>query len=72
MKKTDIAMIIFIASIAVMAAFAIANNVPFLQVSKKGESVPTIEVISSKVADPDPKVFNSDAINPTVETFIGK
>lgn len=72
MKKTDVAMIIFIASIAVMAAFAIASNVSFLRLSEKGESVPTIEVVSSTIEKPDPKVFNSNAVNPTVETFIGK
>jgi len=72
MKKTDIAMIVFIASLAVMVAFFIASNVPFLQVSKKGESVPTIEVISSTVPDPDSRVFNGSAVNPTVETVIGK
>jgi len=72
MKKTDIAMIIFIASIAILVAFFIASNVPFLQVSKKGESVPTIESISSEVTNPDTKVFNESAINPTVETVIGK
>jgi len=72
MKKTDVAMIIFIAGLSVMVAFLIGRNIPFLQISEKGESVPTIEVISSTVTQPDPRVFGGDAINPTVETVVGK
>lgn len=71
MKKTDIAMIILLASIAMLIAFFTANNIPFLKVSDKGVKVDTIEKVSSDVVDPDPKVFSSSAINPTVETVIG-
>lgn len=71
MKKSDIAMIILIASVSVMIAFVVASNIPILQSSKNGEKVRTIEQISSKVNDPDTKVFNDNAINPTVETVIG-
>ena len=71
MKKTDIAMIILIASLAVLAAFFIANSLPFLKVDEKGVQVDTIEKISDNVVDPDPKLFNESAINPTVETVIG-
>ena len=67
MKKSDIAMIILIASLSILIGFFIANNVPFLKLSEKGESVDTIERISSEVTEPDPKVFN-----PSVETVIGK
>lgn len=72
MKKSDIAMIVLIASLSVMIGFFIASNVPFLKLSEKGESVQTIERMSSDVTKPDPKVFNNTAINPTVETVIGK
>ncbi len=71
MKKTDIAMIVLIAGLAVLTAFLVAGNIPFLQVSEKGVQVDTIESISDKVEPPDQNVFNSNAINPTVETFIG-
>ncbi len=71
MKKTDLAMLILIASVSVLAAFFIANSLPFLKVSSTGEKVKTIEVISTQKADPDKKVFNKDNINPTVETIIG-
>ncbi len=72
MKKTDIAMLIFIASVSVMVAFTIANSLPFLKVDETGVNVKTIEPISAEVAEPDTGVFNSRAINPTVKTVIGK
>jgi hypothetical protein len=72
MKKSDIAMIILIAGVSMMAAFAIANNVSILKVSDKGETVSTIEEISPEVVSkPSTTVFNKDAINPTVKTVIG-
>ena len=71
MKKTDIAMIILIASLSVMIAFVVANAIPALKPSETGVKVDTVEKISSDVDDPDTNVFNEDAINPTVETVIG-
>lgn len=71
MKKSDIAMIILIASASVMISFFIVNSLPFFQVQDSGVEVPTIEAISEEVAEPDIDVFNSQAINPTVPTVIG-
>ncbi len=71
MKKSDIAMIILIASVSVMVAFAIANSLPFLKVNKEDAKVYTIEKIDSEVAYPDPAVFNEKAINPTIQSVIG-
>lgn len=72
MKKSDIAMIILIASVSVMIAFAVASNLSFLKLDEKGVEIDTIEKISSEVAKPDSEVFNSEAINPTVKTVIGE
>ncbi|CAN5406518.1 hypothetical protein BH10PAT4_BH10PAT4_2050 [soil metagenome] len=69
MKKTDIAMIIFIASISVLIAYFIGTSI-FGGISTKGEKVKTIDSISTSVETPDPKIFNSDAINPAVEVQI--
>ena len=71
MKKGDIAMIILIATLSVMSAFFIANSMPILQVSIKGEKVKTVEKITSTVDQPDETIFNKTKINPTVETVIG-
>lgn len=71
MKKSDIAMIILIASASVMISFFIANQIPGLKLSEKGVKVPVAEKITKDVQKPDPSVFNKDAINPTVQTVIG-
>lgn len=75
MKSSDIAMIILIASLSVMVAFFIANSLPFLKVDTQNATVKTIEAIPDGIVQtdqPDPAVFNSKAINPTVKTVIGK
>ena len=72
MKKSDIAMLVFIAGVSMLSAFFIADNIPMLKVSNKGVSVDTVEKISDRVEEPSADLFNSDAINPTVETVIGQ
>ncbi len=71
MKKSDIAMIIMVASISMGIAYAVAQSIPFLKVSEDGEKVKTIESISADVTEPDSKVFYKGAINPTVKVVIG-
>ncbi|MBC7764731.1 hypothetical protein H7Y29_03360 [Microbacteriaceae bacterium] len=71
MKKSDIAMIILIASMTAIIAFAIGNSIPALKPSSAGVKVPTAEKVDSNVVNPDQTVFNKDAINPTVQTVIG-
>lgn len=71
MKKSDIAMIVLIAGISMLTAYLIGNNIPALKAPSKGVSVDTVQSISSDVKEPSTSVFNSDAINPTVETVIG-
>ena len=71
MKKSELAMVILIASVSVMVAFFVANSLPFLKVDEQGVEVPTIESISAEVDEPDTAVFNKRAINPTVQTVVG-
>jgi cytochrome bd-type quinol oxidase subunit 1 len=71
MKKADIAMIVLVASISVMTAFAIASSMSFLKVDPNGVEVQTIQPISADIEQPDEAVFNDKAINPTVKTVIG-
>lgn len=71
MKKSDIAMVVLIASVSVMISFVVANQISFLKPPQKGEDVKTIEKINPDVPEPDTKVFRADAINPTVQTVIG-
>jgi len=70
MKKSDIAVIIFIASLSVGVAYFVANSV-LGSPSNETKKVRTVQSISSEVAQPDPTVFNENAINPTVEVEIG-
>lgn len=65
-------MIVLIASVSMMAAFAIANAIPALKVNEEGVKVEQIVELSVEVPEPDQKVFNKDAINPTVKTVIGE
>ena len=72
MKKTDIAMIILIASLSVIAAYSIVSIIPGLSPSQESVRVKTIDEYTAKVSQPDPTIFNSDAINPTVNVTVGK
>ena len=71
MKKTDIAMIVLIASVGVMVAYFVVVNIPFLKLPEDGVKVQTIRTISDEITDPDENVFNKDAINPTVAVIVG-
>lgn len=71
MKQSDIFTIIIIASIGMVAAFfasnALLGNPDELSMKHK-----TITPISTEIVEPDPETFNLDAINPTVEVYVGQ
>jgi len=69
MKKTDIAMIILIASISVLVAYFVAKSV-FGDVYNGTAQVKTIEKISDTIVEPSKDIFNSAAINPSVKVQI--
>lgn len=72
MKKTDIAMIVLIASMSVLVAYFVAGALPMFKSNQEPVKVKTVDAISPIVDDqPDPSIFNKDAINPTVEVLIG-
>lgn len=70
MKKTDIAMIILIATISVLAAFFITRSI-MGNPSEEEVKVKTIDRISGTITEPSDKIFNDDAINPAVKIEIG-
>ena len=70
MKKTDIAMIVLIASMSMLLAYFIGKAVVG-DVNEEAVQVKTIAPIETEVTEPDETVFNDDAINPTVEVIIG-
>lgn len=71
MKQSDIFTIIIIASIGMVGAFfasnAILGNPDDLVLKHKN-----ISPISTEVVEPDPETFNPEAINPTVEVYVGQ
>jgi len=71
MKKSDIASVILIASVSAFIAWFSANAV-IGEPKQSALKVKTASAISAEVDQPDERVFNSEAINPTVERTIGK
>lgn len=70
MKQSDVFSIIIIATVGTLAAYFAVNS--FLgDPNMQSVRFKTIESISSSLADPDPELFNSSAINPTVEVYVG-
>jgi len=63
-------MIILIASISVMVAYFVAKAV-IGDTQNQSVTVKTADSISTDIAQPDSSVFNSNAINPTVQVIIG-
>lgn len=70
MKRTDVAALIFIASLSVLVAYFIADMV-IGKPTSESVKVKTMSPISADIEQPDPSIFNKDAINPTVEVVIG-
>lgn len=66
MKKTDIAMIILIATVCVLAAFFVTRSI-MGDPTKDVVTVKTIEKIDAEITPPDPAIFNQDAINPAIK-----
>jgi hypothetical protein len=69
MKKTDIAMIILIASISVIVAFFLAKSI-FGATYTGSAKVKTIDKIDSSIVAPSSDIFNKNAINPAVQVQI--
>lgn len=70
MKKSDIAMIILIASISVLVAYFVAKAL-IGDTANQSVTVKTTDQITTDINKPDSSVFNSNAINPTVQVIIG-
>jgi mannitol-specific phosphotransferase system IIBC component len=70
MKKSDIAMILLIASASALIAYFVASAI-FGGISNSSVKVKTIDPINSTIVEPDSSIFNKNAINPAVEVQIG-
>lgn len=70
MKKNELALILVVVGVVVLATYALFNSL-FGQAALSPVKVKTTTAIMSSVAEPDPSVFNKDAINPAVNVKIG-
>lgn len=70
MKQSDIFTVIIVATVGTVAA-AILCNLLLGDPNAKSVTFKTITVIEASLAEPDPEVFNPEAVNPTVEVYVG-
>lgn len=71
MKKSDIALLILVVSVSVVISYFVGQAVLGGAVAKPVE-VETAEPISADIVEPSSDIFNSNAINPTVQIKIGE
>ena len=71
MKQSDVFSIIFVAGVGVFASFFACQAI----MGDPNEAVISFtalrEPITADLVSPEPEVFNSTAINPTVEVYVG-
>lgn len=70
MKRSDIFTVTFVASVGVLLTF-IACSFLLGDPDTRYLKHKTIGKITADLTSPDPEVFNVDAINPTVEVYVG-
>lgn len=63
-------MIILVASVSIIVSYFVAKATPIGSSADKTVKVKTIDTIQVGDAQPDPRVFNKDNINPSVEVQI--
>lgn len=71
MKKNDIATLVLIISISFMIAWFTASAI-IPAPKKEDQKVDDVVKIESNVAERDKRIFNPEAINPTIDRSIGK
>ncbi|MBR6166572.1 hypothetical protein IKQ65_03005 [Candidatus Saccharibacteria bacterium] len=70
MKNTDIALVIMIALVSTVVSYFLGNAL-LGDPNERVVNVDYMDVIGSNVDEPDEESFNVDAINPTVEVYVG-
>jgi len=69
-KNTDIALVIMIALVSTVVSYFLGNAL-LGDPSEKVTTVEYMDVIGSDIDEPDEESFNVDALNPTVEVYVG-
>jgi len=70
MKRTDIALLILVVSVSIVISYFAGQALLGGQIAKPVE-VETAQPISADIDEPSEKIFNDQAINPTVPIKIG-
>jgi uncharacterized membrane protein (UPF0182 family) len=70
MKGSSLATVVLIAIIATVTAALIVNSL-LGDPNEEYVDIPYMDVISGNIEEPDPEVFNTKAVNPTVEVYVG-
>ena len=70
MKKNDIAVIVLIVSISLVVTYFVAKAI-IGEPKNSAVKAQVVEPISAELQQPSSKIFNKDAINPTVNIQIG-
>lgn len=70
MKRSDIVSIILVASVGMIATFFLGQAV-LGDPNEKSVSYKVVQEITDDLQMPDEEVFNADAVNPTVEVYVG-
>ena len=71
MKQSDIFTLILVAGIGSLASFFLCNAILGDPDEASVEFTRLSQVISADLTEPDPEIFNSTAINPTIEVYVG-
>ncbi|MBQ3309611.1 hypothetical protein IJG78_02950 [Candidatus Saccharibacteria bacterium] len=71
MRQSDIFTIIIVGTVGTVVA-AILCNLILGDPNDKSVTFKTVKVVEASLAQPDPEVFNVEAINPTVEVYVGE
>lgn len=70
MKRNQIALLILIMGVSLLVSYFVVSSI-FASLNQKDVKVETIDVIKSKIDEPDSLTFHDNSINPAVQIFIG-
>ena len=70
MKQQDIALIIVIAAISATISF-VASDLIFVTPANRQQKVEVVDVITTSFQLPNAKYFNSNSVDPTLNTALG-
>lgn len=71
MKQSDIFTLILVAGVGTLASFFVCNTLLGDPDEASTKFTRLSQVISADLTDPDPEIFNTTAINPTIEVYVG-